>query len=95
MMQESELSRAAGRLRAVEQAFREMEEYASNIPDDPDFSFGVRVEWVWGSSTTGYEVTRHAVRKAVEKNMRQLVIDAVSATKAELLDAQRELKKAV
>ena len=33
MMQESELSRAAGRLRAVEQAFREMEEYASNIPD--------------------------------------------------------------
>lgn len=87
------LAHAAQRLLTAEQTHDNIQSYWDNLPADQDYDLGVRVDWSWGGSTTGYEEVQRAVRKDIRDNLRQFIASALADAKAELRAAQQALKE--
>lgn len=94
MTTQSDLARAAQRLLTAEQTYMRMKTYCDNLPADPEYDLGLRVDWQWGSSTDGYKEMNSAVQQAVKRQLREFMADALEAARQELFAAQRALKAA-
>ena len=60
----------------AEAEYRAMETYIADKPLNPADDLGLRIEWSWGSSCTGYKETCTAVQRLLAPRMRDLMHEA-------------------